>query len=144
MGVKAAQFLEKVARSSIVAARKKDRLLKWSQGSMYRTYQRTACIMGIAELAKCSKLEDVAAKGHPVDMRRSRLGKSAAKSIMSVTRCPLRGLDDKEKMTCGSHWYDAQHTVSHINDRHATSLRSCKSLLLKVARMERASLRVVA
>lgn len=148
----AADFIEKVANSSIKDAQKKLPDLIWGKGHLLQylnwdtekdvPLEPVACAIGIGELAACNKpkaIEDALTIGD--DVFRSRLGKRGASAKITLRTCPLHKKNSSkncnEKFTVGVFPQGAENIVAHINDNHATSWLDCKKLLHQIAKLER-------
>ncbi len=149
MTVAAAEFIEKVAASSLVDARKKWRDLQWGTMSLLtatwdpaldKDINPKACALGIAELAACNT-PDIIRGFHGVsELSVSQLGKKAAREDMNQRLCPFKKGKTGTRR-CNHFTLDAEDAVTHVNDIHAKSWPDCKKLLRQLAKFERTACR---
>lgn len=151
----AAEFIDKVANSSITDARKKLPTLTWGKGNLleFTDYDETgnptkpcSCAIGIGELAACNKPDSIENVFFLDDIKKSSLGKRGARATMKLEQCPftIRGNHSKKQIPCekkfveyGETTLPAEGIVTHINDTHATSWPECKKMLKQIAKLER-------
>ena len=149
MTVAAAEFIEKVAASSIVDARKKWKDLQWGKMALLtstfdyalnKDINPKACALGIAELAACNKPNIIQGFHGISELPVSQLGKGAARADMNQKLCPLKR-GQKSLRKCHHINFNAEEAVAHVNDAHAKSWSDCKKLLRRMAKFERAACR---